>query len=76
MVYGQFVQRHKNTKKPPNLRPEEWQSMGAKEREKAVKDWDEKCRFNGRSYNPLGLLLKSCTEVHPPRRPKVRLLLS
>ena len=46
MVYGRFVQKHKNTKKPPNLWPEEWQSMGAKERLKAVKDWEEKCRLN------------------------------
>ena len=45
MLYGRYVQKHKNTKKPPNLRPEEWQAMGAKERIKAVSDWEEKCRL-------------------------------
>ena len=46
VVYGRFVQKHKNTKKPPSLWPEEWQAMGAKERTKAVNDWEEKCRLN------------------------------
>jgi hypothetical protein len=46
MVYGRFVQKHKNTKKPPNLWPEEWQAMGDKERKRATADWDERCRLN------------------------------